>query len=216
MAESIRSGIVLIRNAISPEIQIKLAKMSIDLTNSDKFKFSVKSRDRIYDAMTEYPEHEFLLGLCSDFLAKAHAVDSTIIQSIPTHLLFLKYKEKNGMGYHRDDGTNDGQGLYPVVSLSIGNSCRFLMKQNKNDLEYDVTLNSGDVIIFGGACRNILHRIHSVKLNSLPQYIKNEIGNQRLNLTFRYAPEILGKEDNYEIFDAKTGKCFKYSSSKEN
>lgn len=203
MTQSLRKGIVLIRNAIDLETQQNIGSMSLELAQSEKFKFSVNSRDRIYDAISAYPNPTYLLDLCQNFLSQANAIDDTIIPSIPTHLLFLKYKNKNGMGYHRDDGKNDGKDLYPVVSLSVGNSCRFLMKQNNDDELIDIMLNSGDVIIFGGECRNILHKIHSVRLNTSPEAVFNIIGNERLNLTFRYAPEIIGKEDQYEIFDAK-------------
>lgn len=203
MAQSLRKGIVLIRNAIDLGTQINISRISLELENLEKFKSSVSSRDRIYDAINTYPNSTYLLNLCADFLSQANKIDDSILLSIPTHLLFLKYKHKYGMGYHRDNGKNDGEGLFPVVSLSVGNSCRFLMKQDNNDEIIDIVLNSEDVIIFGGEYRNILHKIHSVKLDTSPKQVFNKIGNERLNLTFRYASEIIGKEEEYELFDAK-------------
>ena len=46
-----------------------------------------------------------------------------------THLLLLYYALPNRLGWHRDDGANDGASSQPVVSLSLGQSCDFLVRQ---------------------------------------------------------------------------------------
>ena len=199
-AERLRPGLILIRQAVSPEVQARLA----DQMNSveERFKRSAGTRLRIYDAVDTYPEHEFMLELCALWLSQARTLDETVGESVPTHLLFLKYMSKNGMGFHRDNGENDGEAEYPVVSLSLGNACDFLVKHHHSDEPETIRLNSGDVIIFGGPCRMILHKVGKVYVGTGPEEVVERIGNNRLNLTFRHAPGILGREDEFEMFNA--------------
>jgi alkylated DNA repair dioxygenase AlkB len=200
MAKVLQEGLVIIKNALSMDEQKKIAQLAVEI--KDRFKPSAKNRVRIYDALTTYPQHDYLLKLADQWLKQAYHVDKSIIVLPPTHLLFLQYQGKSRLGYHSDDGQNDGKGLNPVVSLSIGNSCIFSVKHNREDDPENITLNSGDVIIFGGKCRRILHsvKVNQIHQNTVPDEINKIIGNSRLNLTFRYAPEILGREDEYSEF----------------
>lgn len=192
-------GCIHIKNALSENEQIELVKMSKSWI--ENLLPSSKTRNRVYDAINKFSNSEYLLNICKLLLTKAKELDKHIIVDDPTHLLFLQYTTKKGMGFHKDDGSNDGSGLNPVVSISIGNSCIFSIIRPDNGLQIDVTLNSGDVIIFGGPSRFMSHSVSNVIMNC-PTYLTSHIGKVRLNYTLRYAPEILGKEDDYKTFDS--------------
>ena len=98
--------------------------------------------------------------------------------------------------------------MNPVVSISLGNSCVFSIKHPKTNNQTDIKLNSGDVIMFGGESRFMYHSVSSVEYDC-PAYLESVIGKVRLNYTLRYAPEILGKEEDYKTFDAVANSKYK-------
>jgi alkylated DNA repair dioxygenase AlkB len=198
----LRQGLVLIRGAVNLDTQIQIAQSAIDLESM--FLKTSATRDRTYVALFAYPEQALLLDIARKALVSANDADETILTDDPTHLLFLKYKTAKGMGFHDDDGENDGAGLNPVVSLSVGNSCDFAVKSSKNDTAkvQTIRLDSGDIIIFGGPCRYILHAVRKVHAGTAPPGVSSVVGNCRLNLTFRHAPEILGREREFEVYTA--------------
>ncbi|RQM15349.1 hypothetical protein DD237_003583 [Peronospora effusa] len=68
------------------------------------------------------------------------------------------YKTKSSMGGHRDDVeyTMD----YPVVSVSLGCRCVFLMGgHRKDDPPLELLLQSGDIVIMGGESRTCYHGV---------------------------------------------------------
>lgn len=199
----IQSGLVLFKGALSQEEQETIAKMSLTLV--DNFKISARSRYRIYNAMTTYPDNEYIMNIVRRYLKIASETDYSILTDDPTHLLFLRYESGGKIGFHRDNGENDGAGLNPVISFSIGNSCNFAVKDFKG-CKVDIQLDSGDIIMFGGKSRHILHSVTKVNQGTSPSYVRKIIGDNRLNLTFRYAPEILGKESKFETYDVRSYK----------
>ena len=133
----------------------------------------------------------------------------------PTHLLTLYYAKERKMGWHRDDGSNDGQSEQPVVSLSVGNSCEFEVKHDQEEGPRSIRLNSGDIILFGGPCRQILHSVAHIYADTAAKELvqtaneltalapSNEYAaatSYRLNFTFRHAPELSGKENEPRFF----------------
>lgn len=106
-----------------------------------------------------------------------------------------------GTDRHRDNWWSDGSGHFPVLSLSVGASSVFQFRQDEAEPAQSLTLCSGDALIFGGPCRYILHavkRIHGA--GSAPEWLQaphHPLAGGRLNFTFRYAPEALGREGEY-------------------
>ena len=120
-------------------------------------------------------------------------------------------------------GAQDGQSDCPVVSISLGNSCDFLYRDfdNNNDDgmgSKKLQLNSGDILLFGGPSRHIQHSVSSIHMNTCPQqlqdlhlekvkgtthmpgvpsesFVQHPPHSFRLNLTYRHAPELFGKEN---------------------
>ena len=164
-----------------------------------------KNAGRVYDAVRSFPGGASLEAVACALHDAARVADTTLgaIERVaPTHLQLWNYQPKKGVriGWHRDNWWSDGSGDFPVLSLSIGATCRFLFKQNEDDEAESVLLASGDALIFGGPCRYIMHcvkRIHNP--DSAPEWLQSPhpLGGGRLNFTFRYAPEAFGREGEY-------------------
>ena len=112
-----------------------------------------------------------------------------------------------GIFWHRDDAPNDGQNDHPVVSFCLGNSCTFGLChqwswQRGKEHGRSLTLHSGDCILFGGPCRYIHHAVTGVQRGTCPLNLKGVLGDARLNLTFRDAPQVNGLErTTYKYFE---------------
>lgn len=195
MITRLKPGFVHIKNAINIDEQRTVVQIANQLSNYNKFLISTKSRLRIYDCLHNFPQYEFLTSLTIKALEQAHMVDNTISKVIPTHLIFLKYTDSTGIKYHMDDSENDGEELHPVVSISIGNSCDFGIKWDET--EKNIRLDSGDIVIFGGDSRFILHSVKNVHKNTAPAELDF---NYRLNLTFRYTPKMIGREHEFTSY----------------
>jgi alkylated DNA repair protein (DNA oxidative demethylase) len=81
------------------------------------------------------------------------------------------------MGLHQD---KDEQDLtQPIVSVSLGSTCKFLIGGSKrSDATRSITLNDGDVLVWGGVSRLVYHGVRS-----MPKTAET----LRYNLTFRKA-----------------------------
>lgn len=192
-------GIVIIKNCLSVEDQQKLVKIVLDygnLENEDGVPNFSKTRGRNYSNLDVYGEESkhYMKTLCNTVMKEVREVDKTIPESDVSHLLTLCYVNKTGMGWHKDDGANDGDFDTPVISFTIGNSCIFEYKIN--DVAYAQTLESGDLIVFGGPQRMMLHRVKKVNRGTCPNYLE-DLDDRRINLTFRQAKSIIGKEDEF-------------------
>lgn len=196
--EKIINGIVIIRNFLSIEEQKKVVEIVEKfgkLINDEGNPNFSKTRGRNYSNLDEYDreDREFMKDICERTMTDVREIDNTIPNSNVTHLLTLYYLTKIGMGYHKDDGENDGDSDAPVISFTIGNSCIFDCKID-NEVFPNV-LNSGDVIVFGGPQRMVLHRVKKIINGTVPNYLN--LDNARINLTFRQATSVIGHEDNF-------------------
>jgi len=98
------------------------------------------------------------------------------------------YDEAHGkLGVHADNSESDASlaAGYPVVSLSIGATCIFMMgglKRKEPQREY--LLESGDLVLFGRSMRLAYHGVKKIVRGTTPPALGfAEPG--RLNLTFR-------------------------------
>lgn len=233
---SLEPGLVHIKDCLSLVEQVKLSHLALQqgkktsggFWGNDQKLNCTENRGRIFNAVDAFPK-EFL-QTCMSTLKLAHGVDRNLKVIKPTHLIMLYYKTlatAPHIPWHQDNGENDGKENLPVVSLSLGDSCDFLICHKKplitrgyslskpKNLAYRLTLHSGDALIFGGDCRHIWHAIYDIHPNTAPKELPFD--GARINFTFRYAPEILGKEDNFSIIDPNIGKdnqFFKLSKMK--
>ena len=116
--------------------------------------------------------------------------------------------------------------LSPVVSISLGNDCDFIVKNEPTDEPTVIKLHSGDIILFGGPSRNVLHTVQNIRTSTCPAPLlqlharmsaaapASTLATQsldcfRMNLTFRHAPELLGHENDERFyFFAKSQRTF--------
>ncbi len=100
----------------------------------------------------------------------------------PDCCLINWYGEGARMGLHRDADEGEAGFAAPVVSISLGDPARFRMGgTSRKDPTESVVLNSGDVVVMGGAVRLAYHGIDRVLIGEdglLP-------GGGRINLTLR-------------------------------
>ena len=168
-------------------------------------------RGRVFDAIETYDAS--LVGLCAAAVADARAADSAMPDMTPSHLLMVYYESGRGIFWHKDNARNDGRNDHPVVSFSLGNRCSFSVQHNwswaatpRRGEKRTIILESGDALLFGGACRYIHHSVTGVKRNTAPPWLPM-LKDKRLNLTFRDAPEVAGEEHStYKYFTPSEGK----------
>ena len=163
--------------------------------------------------------------LCQQNLKIAKEVDPTLkvvdaaSQPVgPTHLIALLYQtlalppQAGYIPWHQDNGENDGEAGFPVISISLGETCDFLINHKKprgtlsnpSNLAHRVKLKSGDIIIFGNnesKCRHIWHAIYTIENGTAPEFLSFLKG-YRLNATLRHTPQLYGREDEFKTVHA--------------
>lgn len=100
---------------------------------------------------------------------------------VPDACLINRYQPGARMGLHHDKDERDlGQ---PIVSVSLGLPAIFQWGgQTRRDTSHKLTLEHGDVLVWGGADRLRYHGVQPIRPGEHPQ-----AGACRLNLTFRKA-----------------------------
>lgn len=204
----VRDGIVVLRNFLDVETQRWLAEICFSmgdeasgaqtgttgfyqLKKSDKgngmFKLNMGTRGRMIDSTSSFPPR--FAELCVQCLRAAQEVDDTMPDMEPNTNLINFYKPDANFKWHKDSENPQlvkvGKGK-PVVSFSIGLSCDFGYKDHYESEEHEtVRLDSGDVFIFGGRSRMIVHSVLRVIPHTMPGYMRKHMREGRLNITFR-------------------------------
>lgn len=226
LLQTLSPGLVVIKRALPLPQQVSLAKKLLafgedphrgfynyDSLGQRTLNSQPPYRGRMFDHISAFPKE--LKEIAEMNLKRAQGADSSLKFIEPTHLIALFYKTLGREGppngyipWHRDNGDNDGKGDFPVVSLSLGDSCDFLVCHNKPKLDKEhlfsnpanlahrILFESGDAIIFGGPARLIYHAIYHIHPRTAPHELPFADG--RINLTFRYAPEIIGQENEFK------------------
>jgi alkylated DNA repair protein (DNA oxidative demethylase) len=97
----------------------------------------------------------------------------------PDSCLINCYQPGTGMSLHQDSNERDASA--PIVSLSLGLPAVFLFGgREREDKTKSYRLEHGDVVVWGGASRFFFHGV-----KPLAEGYHNQMGKQRLNLTFR-------------------------------
>ena len=103
----------------------------------------------------------------------------------PDICLINFYGADGRMGLHqdKDEGASSLAAGLPVVSISLGDTARFLFGGlRRRDPVESIFLESGDVFVFGGAARLRYHGVARILAGTAP----SSLGlNGRFNLTFR-------------------------------
>jgi DNA oxidative demethylase len=120
------------------------------------------------------------------FRGLAREIALAVGMSLDPDLCILNYYDAEGrMGLHQDKDESDASiaGGVPVVSVSLGDSARFLFGGLKRrDPVQAIALESGDAFVFGGPARLRYHGVARI----MPATAPPTLGlTGRFNLTFR-------------------------------
>jgi len=132
----------------------------------------------------------FVWEKCSLVLARSRELCTSIPSMNPSVWRVNYYKNKGRIGWHFDRHPKvalDQQHTVtsPVISVTLGNSGSFDYKNKSEDENFStVKLNSGDVIIFGGPARMLIHRMIKVWKDTSPQGLNLYEFTGRFNYAF--------------------------------
>jgi len=114
-------------------------------------------------------------------LAQGAAQQAGYVHFMPDTCLVNVYAIGTKMGLHRDQDEQDFS--QPIVSVSLGIPATFLFGGAKRgDKTTKISVNHGDVVVWGGKSRLNYHGIMPLKRNN-----HAALGACRINLTFRKA-----------------------------
>lgn len=110
--------------------------------------------------------------------------------ALEADLCILNYYGADGrMGLHqdKDEGPVSIAAGIPVVSVSIGDTARFLFGGlTRRDPIEPITLESGDAFVFGGPARLRYHGVSRIAAGTAPEQLELS---GRFNLTFRQSDQ---------------------------
>ena len=122
--------------------------------------------------------------------ALAREIAAAAGMTIEPDLCILNYYDADGrMGLHqdKDEGPESIAAGIPVVSVSIGDTARFLFGGLKRRDPVDaIALESGDAFVFGGPARLRYHGVSRIAPGTAPPELELT---GRFNLTFRQSDE---------------------------
>ena len=128
--------------------------------------------------------------LPADMRELAQAIAATAGMPIEPDLCLINYYDGDGrMGLHqdKDEGAASIAAGIPVVSLSIGDTARFLFGGlTRRDPVEAMPLKSGDAFVFGGPARLRYHGVSRIVPMTAPPELDIT---GRFNLTFRQSDE---------------------------
>jgi alkylated DNA repair protein (DNA oxidative demethylase) len=124
---------------------------------------------------------EWLRSLASRAVADAYGRGAAAGYR-PDVALINYYDDHARMGMHQD---RDEKVLEPVVSFSVGNSCRFRFGnvESRNRPYTDIDLASGDAFVFGRESRLAFHGVPKIYPGTAPTDCGLSLG--RINYTLR-------------------------------
>ncbi len=129
--------------------------------------------------------------LPADLRALAQEIAGAAGMHIDPDLCLINYYDAGGrMGLHqdKDEGPQSIAAGIPVVSVSIGDTARFLFGGLKRREPVDaIPLESGDAFVFGGPARLRYHGVSGITPFTAPAELDL---NGRFNLTFRQSDEV--------------------------
>jgi alkylated DNA repair protein (DNA oxidative demethylase) len=125
-------------------------------------------------------------ALPENLKALARAIAAEVGMSIEPDLCILNYYDGEGrMGLHqdKDEGERSIAAGIPVVSISLGDTARFLFGGlRRRDDVVSMPLESGDAFVFGGPARLRFHGVSRILPRTAPPELRMA---GRFNLTFR-------------------------------
>jgi DNA alkylation damage repair protein AlkB len=131
-------------------------------------------------------DHLPVAPLPEDWVALASAAASAAGFSVRPDICLINFYGADGrMGLHqdKDESAASLEAGAPVVSLSVGDTARFLFGgTRRRDPVETIFLESGDAFVFGGAARLRYHGVSRIVPDTAPAALGSA---GRFNLTFR-------------------------------
>ncbi len=157
-------------------------RMSVAMSNCGRLGWVTDRRGYRYDArdpQTERPWPAIPAGFAA--LAARSAGAAGFDAFVPDCCLINRYHPGARMALHQDRDERDfGQ---PIVSVSLGLPATFLFGGlSRRERPLPVTLEHGDVVVWGGVARLAFHGVAA-----LADGVHPATGGARINLTFRKA-----------------------------
>lgn len=156
------------------------------------YAYSREARDVNGARVLEFPDWLVRLGRRALADAAGHLAEPAAWGDpgayTPDAALANYYSEAARMGMHQD---KDEESTAPVVSLSLGDTCRFRLgnTENRNRPWADLDLLSGDLLVFGGASRLAFHGVTGIEAGSGPPHLEGTslgLSGGRINITLRH------------------------------
>ena len=110
----------------------------------------------------------FWTALCHRCVAAAHAADPAVpTDMVPTVALMNFYTHSGGFKEHVDSEHPEDvrrQSGPPIVSITLGDGCEFTYRDSyaPTDAAKVVALHNGDVLLFGGPARMVVHGVRKI------------------------------------------------------
>jgi alkylated DNA repair protein (DNA oxidative demethylase) len=121
-----------------------------------------------------------------EFAALARTLAASVGFALEPDICILNVYDREGrMGLHqdKDEGQRSLEAGIPVVSVSLGDTARFLFGGlRRRDPVEALLLQSGDAFVFGGPARLRYHGVSRIVPGTAPAALRLE---GRVNLTFR-------------------------------
>lgn len=156
--------------------------MSVAMTNCGKLGWVTDRTGYRYEALdpsTGEPWQAMPVSFLQ--LANMAAAASGFANFMPDACLINRYKPSARMTLHQDKDERDF--TQPIVSVSFGVPAVFLFGGfERADKALRLSLNHGDVVVWGGAARLRYHGVMRLKISHHAAF-----GDCRINLTFRKA-----------------------------
>jgi len=165
-----------------------------DETNADNDGYSNKKQLNMLNKARVGINSEQLptywLQLCDEYLKMAIHLSPSIPYVVPKMCSLNYYTNNARIGWHTDkvigvDMKDQYKITSPIISFSVGNSCEFWYKNGADHDSKVIILESGDVLVFGGPSRMILHTVPKIIKHTCPLGLNMGPFAGRFNLTFR-------------------------------
>ena len=202
--ECLAPGLVCLRKFLSVEQQEWFSRACFDLgeTNGESgqgffekdaedgtCRLNQGSRGRMILHADDFDAEGKLKALCAEAVSTSQAVDAAMPEFDATTVLVNFYKDGAEFKWHKDSEDPElvaSRTGPPIVSFSVGLSADFGYKYSFEDPNHKVVrLNSGDVLLFGGPSRMIVHSVLNVYPGTMPGHLRGKMLNGRLNVTVR-------------------------------
>ncbi|WP_285667272.1 alpha-ketoglutarate-dependent dioxygenase AlkB family protein [Actinorhabdospora filicis] len=134
-----------------------------------------------HDGHPVKPMPQWLAELGREALADAYGRPELAASYAPDIAVVNYYDREARLGMHQD---KEERSLAPVVSFSLGDTCTFRIggTEHRNRPWTDVSLQSGDLFVFGGPSRMAFHAVPRTFPGTCPRHL-DLVG--RVNITLR-------------------------------